>query len=108
MPEWFVYLLELRDGTRYAGIATDVARRMAEHDGGKGARYTRGRGPVRLLAQRGPFDRGDALRVEAWLKRQPKANKLDCILGVDPVDASKTLPRRRRLNHSKKTGKHTT
>ncbi|MBI2373706.1 MAG: GIY-YIG nuclease family protein [Deltaproteobacteria bacterium] len=91
MTEWFVYLLELTDGTLYAGIATDVARRVTEHDAGKGARYTRGRGPVRLLEAKGPFDRASALRVEAWLKRRPKRAKLAALRAVDP---SKDLPTR--------------
>ncbi|MBI4819109.1 MAG: GIY-YIG nuclease family protein [Deltaproteobacteria bacterium] len=103
--EWFVYLLELGDGTLYAGIATDVARRVAEHQAGNGARYTRGRGPVLLLEQRGPYGHGDALRVEAWLKRRRKSEKLRVLRGLDPKDGSKTLRRRRRLNHRKKSGK---
>ena len=53
LPEpgpWFVYLVRCADGTLYAGITTDINRRVAEHNsgGGLGARYTRGRGPVTL------------------------------------------------------------
>ena len=49
MAAWFVYVVRCRDGTLYTGIARDVVARIAKHNEGKGARYTRGRGPVRLL-----------------------------------------------------------
>jgi hypothetical protein len=45
---WHVYLLRCGDGTLYAGATTDLLRRLAAHAGGKGARYTRGRGPLVL------------------------------------------------------------
>lgn len=76
---WFLYLLECRDGTLYAGVAVDVARRIAAHNAGRGARYTRGRGPVRLLAHSPPLRRSEAQRLEHWLKRQPRAAKLDAL-----------------------------
>ncbi|WP_248895711.1 GIY-YIG nuclease family protein [Haloplanus halobius] len=44
----YVYILECRDGTYYTGYTTDVERRVAEHDAGEGAKYTRGRTPVEL------------------------------------------------------------
>ena len=62
MTAWYVYLLECRDGSIYTGIATDVERRYAEHAAGKGARYTRSRPPLRLLA----------LRVSRPQHRQPR------------------------------------
>ena len=49
---WFVYLLRCADGSLYCGIARDVDKRLAQHEAGKGARYTRGRGPLTLLAKR--------------------------------------------------------
>ena len=49
---WFLYLLECRDGSYYAGISTDVEARFAAHQAGKGARYTRARPPLRVLAVR--------------------------------------------------------
>ena len=48
MSGWFVYLVECVDGSLYAGIATDVDRRYAEHVAGKGARYTRSHPPRAL------------------------------------------------------------
>ena len=80
-PSWFVYLLECADGSYYAGITTDVDARLAAHQAGKGARYTRGRGPFRLLAQRAYPDRAAASRAEWQLKRLPRQRKqafFDC------------------------------
>ena len=62
---WRVYLLECSDGSYYTGIAKDVEARLADHNAGKGAKYTRGRTPARLLAKSGAMERGDALRAEA-------------------------------------------
>ena len=72
---WWVYLVECRDGSQYTGIAVDVARRIDQHNAGKGARYTRGRGPVRLVAKTGPMVRGEALRLEARVKQLPAGDK---------------------------------
>ncbi|MCA9552770.1 MAG: GIY-YIG nuclease family protein [Myxococcales bacterium] len=80
---WFVYLVRCADDTLYTGVAhDDVARRLAEHDAGKGAKYTRGRGPVSLLATAGPMARGDALRLELKIKRVPREEKLATLLAV--------------------------
>ncbi len=72
---WRVYLLECKDGSYYTGIAKDVTARLADHNAGKGAKYTRGRTPARLLAQSGPMDRGDALRAELRIKRLDREEK---------------------------------
>jgi putative endonuclease len=73
---WFVYLVRCTDGSLYCGIARDVAARIAQHDAGKGAKYTRGRGPVALVAKRRVKTKGDALRLEAAVKRERTAEKL--------------------------------
>ena len=73
---WFLYLLECRDGSYYAGISTDVAARFAAHLAGKGARYTRARPPLRILAVREYPDRSAASRAEWQLKQQPRERKL--------------------------------
>lgn len=74
---WFVYIVECRDGSLYTGIAKDVEARIAQHNGGPGgARYTRGRGPVRLIYREAAATRGDATRREAEIKRLPRAAKL--------------------------------
>lgn len=72
---WFVYLARCADGTFYCGIAKDVAARLAQHDAGKGARYTRGRGPLALVAKRRCASHGDALRLELAVKALPRDEK---------------------------------
>jgi putative endonuclease len=72
---WFVYLARCADGTLYTGIARDVAARMAAHDAGRGARYTRGRGPLALCAVRPCASQGEALRLERAVKKLRRAQK---------------------------------
>lgn len=78
---WFLYMLRCRDGTLYTGIATDVARRLAEHEGAgpRGARYLRGRGPLQLALSLAVGPRGDALRLEHRVKRLGRAAKEELI-----------------------------
>ena len=77
---WHLYLLRSRDGSLYAGIATDVERRFRQHAAGQGAKYTRSHPPECVLGSRAYPDRGSALRAECALKRQPKARKLAWLL----------------------------
>ncbi|RYF15828.1 MAG: GIY-YIG nuclease family protein [Comamonadaceae bacterium] len=74
-PYW-LYLLECEGGVYYAGIALDVERRFFQHVFGVGARFTRARPPVRVLAARQYASKGDALRAELQLKSLPRAEKL--------------------------------
>ncbi|MCW4455747.1 GIY-YIG nuclease family protein [Flavobacterium sp. MXW15] len=73
---WFLYLIECRDGSYYAGITTDVEARFQAHAAGKGARYTRARPPVRILGMRAYADRAAASRAEWRIKRLPRERKL--------------------------------
>src|SRR3954452_13271601 len=73
---WFVYVARCADGSLYTGIARDVAARIAAHDSGRGARYTRGRGPLVLCASARCAGKGAALRLEYAIKRLPRAEKL--------------------------------
>ena len=77
MAEWSVYLVRCRNSTLYTGIATDVARRFAEHasDGGRGSKYLRGKGPLSLVYVRAIGSKRLALRVESRVKRLRKAQK---------------------------------
>ena len=76
MPVWSIYLLRCGDGSFYTGIATDVSRRIGEHEQGKrGAKYLRGRGPLELVYQRSVGDRSVASRIEYRLKQLPKIEK---------------------------------
>jgi putative endonuclease len=72
---WYVYLARCADGTLYCGIARDVAARIAEHDAGKGAKYTRGRGPLSVLVVRRCRDKGRALRIEHAVKQLTRGEK---------------------------------
>lgn len=72
-----LYLLRCADGTLYTGITTDVVRRVQEHNtSALGARYTRGRRPVRLLGTQTFRDRSQASIAEARVKRLTRAEKL--------------------------------
>ena len=73
----------LRDGggRLYTGISTDVQRRLAEHQAGKGARALRGRGPLQLVWQQSVGAQSLALRLEYRLKQWPKTRKEALILG---------------------------
>jgi putative endonuclease len=73
---WFVYLLECRNGSWYAGITNDLERRFQAHLRGTGARYTRANPPLRVLASRAYPDRASASRAEWQLKQLPRARKL--------------------------------
>ena len=72
---WFVYILRCGDGTLYTGMTDDVPRRLAAHRAGKGAKYTRGRGPLELLYTQQLPDRSAALRREAEIKRLRREEK---------------------------------
>lgn len=82
---WQVYLVRCADGSLYCGVTTDMERRLAQHNGLRpgGARYTRSRRPVRLEASRACASLSEALRLEARVKRTPRARKL---LLLQPAD----------------------
>ena len=69
-------MLRCGDGSLYTGVAKDLARRVAEHSAGRGAKYTRGRGPLEVVHVERGFGRGDALRRELAIKRMSRRRKL--------------------------------
>jgi putative endonuclease len=82
--QWWVYLLRCVDGSLYCGVSTDLARRLGEHNASpRGARYTRSRRPVLLAWCQPCASRAEAQRVEAAVKRQPRALKR-MLCGDDP------------------------
>ena len=84
MSDYFVYLLTCADGTYYCGITTDVERRIEQHNSGKGAKYIiKKRRPAKLAAKKGPFEKGDALREEARIKKLPRKHKLAAFIFSD-------------------------
>lgn len=74
--KWVLYMLECSDGSLYTGITDDLQRRLAAHRAGKGAKYTRGRGPLKLRYCEDCEDRSQALRRELQVKQLPRPRKL--------------------------------
>lgn len=73
---WIVYLVRCADDTLYCGITNDLAARLAAHEAGTGAKYTRGRGPLTVVATRRCRDKGTALRIEHAVKKLARKDKL--------------------------------
>ncbi|MFN0078051.1 MAG: GIY-YIG nuclease family protein [Prosthecobacter sp.] len=73
--KWCLYVLRCKDGTLYCGITNDLERRIAQHNAGKGARYTRGRGPVKLLRSWPQQSQSAALKAEFAFKRLTRRAK---------------------------------
>ena len=76
MSDAWVYLLRCADGSLYCGWTTDVAARVAAHNAGRGARYTRARLPVEVVWSAPMPDRVSAQREEARIKRLSRREKL--------------------------------
>lgn len=72
----FIYILQCADGTLYTGWTTDLENRINAHNSGSGAKYTRGRGPVRLLYSEAFETKGEALKREKEIQKMTRARKL--------------------------------
>lgn len=72
---WYLYILRCRDATLYTGITTDVEKRLEAHSSGRGAKYTRGRGPLELVYRETCGTHSDALKRELAVKRMTRAKK---------------------------------
>ena len=72
---WKLYILRCGDGTLYTGITTDVEKRLEAHRTGKGAKYTRGRGPLELVYREDCGDHSAALKREIEIKRLSREEK---------------------------------
>ena len=77
----FVYIVECADGTYYTGWTNHVEKRLAAHNGGTGARYTRGRLPVKLVHVEELPDKRSAQRREVEIKRLDRRRKEILITG---------------------------
>ena len=71
----YMYVVECCDGTYYTGYTTDVKKRIAVHNSGKGAKYTRARLPVKLIYVEGFDSKEEAMSAEALLKRKKRPQK---------------------------------
>ncbi len=72
---WFVYVVRCVDGSLYTGITTNLDKRVVAHNGGTGAKYTRGRGPIELVWSRKMKTGTDARKLEAAIKKRTKEEK---------------------------------
>ena len=89
----YVYILRCGDDTFYIGTARDIAARLALHHAGKGAKYTRSRGPLAVVWQEGPMTISRALRREHQLKQLTRPQKEAFVRGELEV---KLLRRKKR------------
>ena len=78
---WYLYILRCRDGTLYTGITTDVDKRFEAHAAGKGAKYTRGRGPLTLIYRETCGDHSAALKRELEIKKLTRQEKEALVYG---------------------------
>lgn len=74
--KWTVYILKCGDGSLYTGITNDMDRRLLAHCAGKGAKYTRGRGPLAVFYTESHRTKGFALKREAVIKSMNRQDKL--------------------------------
>lgn len=72
---WYLYILSCGDGTFYTGITTDVEKRLKAHRAGKGAKYTRGRGPLELVYWEICGSHSQALQREWAMKKRSRKEK---------------------------------
>lgn len=76
----YFYVLLCSDGSLYAGYTNDLERRMKMHNEGKGAKYTRGRGPVKLVYSKAFGTKTDAMKAEYQFKQWTRKKKDDFLL----------------------------
>ena len=82
MSNWYVYIIEASDSSLYTGITTDVERRFTEHCGQtRGAKYFRGRKPLKVVYSERHSDRSKASKREAEIKKLSRLEKLGVIAG---------------------------
>lgn len=81
MSKWFVYIVECSDNSLYTGISTDVARRVAEHNSKKGAKYLRGKLPARIVYTEAANNHVEAAKREREIKGWKREKKYSLING---------------------------
>ncbi len=77
--DWKVYLVKCADNSLYCGITNDINARITKHNAGKGAKYTKSRLPVKLMATSRELSKSDALTLEHYIKQQPAGEKIDAL-----------------------------
>lgn len=86
---YYVYMLSCSDGTLYTGIAKDPENRLAQHNNGSGAKYTRSRRPCRLSYLEKTADKSTALKREYAIKQKSRRQKLDLIRSYQDKEEEK-------------------
>lgn len=76
MSDWTLYILRCKDDSLYTGITNNLERRISQHEAGTGAKYTRGRGPFKLVYSEGCNDRSEASKRELEVKALSRKQKL--------------------------------
>ena len=85
----YFYVLECADDSLYTGYTTNVEKRLATHNRGKGAKYTRGRLPVKLLYQEAFGSKQEAMSAEALFKKRSRQSKFNYIAEMQKKPCSK-------------------
>jgi putative endonuclease len=83
---WFVYMILADDGSLYTGVTTDLDRRFAEHQSGRGAKYFRGRQPVEVVYREAGHTRSSACVRESEIKKMPRTDKSGLINRLSPLE----------------------
>ena len=73
---WVVYMLECKDNSIYTGIAKNLENRLSKHQSGNGAKYLRGRLPIKLMYKEFFKNRSDATKREIFIKKMNKKEKI--------------------------------
>jgi putative endonuclease len=76
---WSIYILECTDKTYYTGITTDIEKRLITHQAGKGAKYTAGRLPVKIVYQKNDLTESQARKEEFRIKSLSRIEKIKLI-----------------------------
>ena len=79
---WSVYILRCNDGTLYTGITNNIEKRVELHSSGKGAKYTRGRGPFIIEASFSGLTKSESLKMEYKIKQLKKNKKIEYLLSI--------------------------
>jgi putative endonuclease len=77
--KYYVYILECSDGTLYTGVTKNIEKRLAQHNSGRGARYTRGRLPLILVYSEKAGNIKSAMKQERRIRKLSRAQKLELI-----------------------------
>jgi putative endonuclease len=84
--KWIVYILKCADGSLYTGITTDLEKRLKKHEGGTGAKYTKGRGPYKIVFSEIHSDKSSASKRESSIKNLTRPAKLEMIRQASRAD----------------------